>query len=125
MKRNFWDSNCDPEPSMPWTKRIGFCPKDCAPAACEAVVRRNATQASAVVRTRDKYTASVMYQIDGSRASVLIEPLEQAREAFEHRRRRVQLGRGEAGERLAPERLERGPALLAYRPSRLGEARLH
>src|SRR5439155_12060845 len=114
MKRIFCDSNWDPEPSMPWTNRIGFCPKlDCAAEACDAVVRRSAAHASATVRTRHKYTTSSVYQIKVRRASVLIEPLEERGELVEHCCRGVQLRGRETTERLAPERLQGRAALLA------------
>src|SRR4051794_32510321 len=52
MKRIFCDSNYDPEPSMPCTKRIGFCPNAsvCAAAGC-AAVDRNATAIEAATTT--------------------------------------------------------------------------
>src|SRR4051812_24976409 len=68
MKRIFWDSNCDPEPSMPWTKRIGFWSKLAAD-ACPPT-NRKATHASSAVRTRDKYTPPVVYQIATSGVAV-------------------------------------------------------
>src|SRR5947199_9399891 len=124
MKRIFCDSNWDPEPSMPWTNRIGFCPKlDCAADACDAVVRRSAAHASATVRTRDKYTTPSVYQIRVRRASVLIAPLEERSELVEPGCSVVQFRGGETAERLSPKRLEGRGALLAHPSAALRAAR--
>src|SRR4051794_16499695 len=63
MKRIFCDSNCEPEPSIPWTNSTGFWPKPALALAGCAEISRSAAHASTAVRTRDKYTTPAVYQI--------------------------------------------------------------
>jgi hypothetical protein len=63
MKRIFCDSNCEPEPSMPWTKSTGFWLKAALAAAGCPEISRSAAQAIAAARKRDKYTTTVVYQM--------------------------------------------------------------